>query len=269
MKPRAQKRKVLVLFFIFLIGFMPIRIQADTFLGETETGLIELKDFTYPVYIFIPPTLQPERNYPLIISIPDQGEAPEKNVELWTSIAKRQSMIVLVPTMKRIEDVPYDFDRWFFEMKTLVVHKYPVNQTKIFLVGNKAGATYAAYLGINYPEEFSAVGLLAGSWGGRYDKILQFKSSPAQQLPFFVALKEDQEELFKQTEATATRLVQKGYPIKLVRFQKGEEFLNSDFKKELIAWLDEQSDKWRLVVEKTQKTLKERARRAVKNFFVV
>ncbi len=269
MKKETQKRNFLALFFIFLIGVIPFRIHAETFLGEIETGLVELKDFTYPVYVFIPPSLKPEQKYPLIISIPDQGEAPEKNIELWTGIAKRQSMIVLVPTMKRIDDVPFDFDRWFFQTKALVVNKYPVNKTKIFLVGKESGASYAAYLGINFPEEFSAVGLLAGSWVGRYEKIMQFQTTPARQLPFFVALKEDQEDLYRQTELKATDLVQKGYPLKLVRFQKGEEFLNSNFKKDLFAWLDEQAEKWRVTVEKTQKTFKQKARKAVKDFFVV
>jgi len=268
-RKKIRKRDFIVLFFIFLIGFTPLPIAADTFVGEIETGLIELKGFGYPVYIFVPPTLKPEQKYPLIISIPNQGEAPEKNIELWTSIAKRQSMIVLAPVMERIEDVPFDFDRWFFQLKALVVNQYPVNPKKIFLVGKDGGANYAAYLGINYPEEFSAVGLLAGSWAGRFQKIMQFQTSPVRQLPFFVALKEDQGELFQQTELEAAKLVEKGYPIKLVRFQKGEEFLSSEFKKEVIAWLEDQSAKWQAVSEKSQKTFKEKTRKAIKNFFVV
>ena len=269
MRKKTQKRDFLVLFFIFLLGLVSLPIQADVFVGEIETGLIELKDFGYPVYLFVPPNVQPGRNYPLIISIPNQGESPEKNIELWTSVAKRQTMLVLAPAMERIEDVPFDFDRWFFQLKALVANQYPVNPKKIYLVGKENGATYAAYLGINYPEEFSAVGLLAGSWTGRFQKIMQFQTSPVRQLPFFVALKEDQTELFQQTEIEAAKLVEKGYPIKLVRFQKGEEFLSSEFKKEFLAWLEDQSEKWQAIAEKSQKTFKEKARRAIKNFFVV
>jgi hypothetical protein len=263
------KRISLVLFFIFLLRFLPLEAHAATYIGEIETGLTELRDFTYPVYIFVPPIIQPERKYPLIISIPDPGEAPEKNIELWTSIAKRQSLIVLVPTSKRIEDVPFDFDRWFFQLKAVVVNKYPVNPTKIYLIGNMGGAHYAAYLGINFPEEFSAVALLGGSWIGKYEKLMKWQDSPTAQLPFFVVLKEDQEQLFQETQARAYVLDQKGYPIRLTRFQKGEEYLNSDFKKELLKWLEEKSESWQVVVQKREKTFKEKARRAIKNFFVV
>ena len=60
----------------------------------------------------------------------------------------------------------------------------------------------------------------------------------------------------------------KGYLIQLAQLKKGQE-LDKEFKKQMLEWLDDKSEKWQVIVKKSQKTVKERAKKAVKNFFTV
>lgn len=269
MNQGVQKRISHILFFIFLSAFFPVATKADTFFGEIQTGITEIKDFKYPVHIFVPNNLKPEQRYPLVISLPTFGESSEENIAVWKSLANRKTWIVLSPTYLEPKDMPNDYDRWLIQLKAFVTSKYPVNPNKIYLIGKEKSAEYAGYLGVNFPEEFSAVALLGGSWVGKFEKLLRLQSRPSDQRPFFVALKEDQHELYQKTEPLAYEFNQKGYPVRLLRFEKGEEFLSSDFKKQVLDWLEEQSEKWQMVVTKSQKTIKQRAHRAMKDFFTV
>lgn len=275
MKGDQQKRIVWILFFIFLSVLFPFKMQADTFYGEPKTGLIEIKDFAHPVFLYVPETLKPGRKYPLIIAVPKMGGDPAESVEYWKRLASRQSFIVLSPTLKRLEDVPYDYDKWFFQVKAFISTMYPINKEKIFLVGMDSGAEYAGYLGINYSNEFSAAALLGGSWMGgethqsELYKLLYLQSRSDAQIPFYVALKQGQNTLLQQTELEASKLEKKGYLVQVSQLKEGETFDSQDFKKQLIKWLDVKSEQWEVVAAEDRKTFKEKFRKAVRDFFIV
>ncbi len=265
----SPKRVFFIFFLILALGAVPFYSYAMTFVGEVKTGDLELADFAYPVYLFVPDNVQPGRKYPLIIAIPREGGDPKESLELWRSVAKRNTVLVLAPTFQPIDDTPYKWDRWFFQMKAVLTQMYPVNQKKIFLTGTDSGAHYAAYLGINYPDEFAAVALLGGSWVGKFEKLMRYRSDAPMQIPFYVALKEDQNDLMQAAEKRGLDLSRKGYMLQVMQFGKGEEYLNTKFKDELLKWMTEKSESWQEVVEKEQKTFKEKFKQGIKDFFVI
>ena len=269
MQKRCQKRRIFVLFFVFLTGFFPSAAPADTFYGDLPTGLLELQDYKYPVYLYVPTNYQPDRDYPLLISVPGEGESPEKNIEFWVGLAKRQSMLVLVPTNIWPQDTPDRVDKWLIRVKEDVRNRYRISPVKTYLIGKEGGAHYAAYLGVQYPEEFSAVAALGGSWVGKFDKLIRLQSKARKQLPFFIAFKPEQGDLRERTEERAYEFEKKGYPVYLQTLEEGQDFSSDSFKRQMVKWLEEKSSAWRDAVEESKKPLKEKFILAVEEFFKV
>ena len=176
-------------------------------------------------------------------------------------------MIILAPSNIWPEDMPTRIDEWFLKIKKDVVDRYQVSPRKIYLVGKEGGAHYAAYLGTKYPNEFSAVALLGGSWAGKFEKIIEPQSRPRRQLPFFVALKDPDPDLLTETQQKASQFEKKGYPVYLVQLGKDEEFDSDPFKQKLLDWFDEKSAKWHERVEESKKSWKEKTSMAVEEFF--
>ena len=270
MNRERTKRVTFFLFFIFLAGFFCRRIPAwaDTFFGAAPTGLLEITDYKYPVYLFVPPNYKPDRPFPLIVTVPGEGESPEKNIQFWTGLAKRKGLIVLAPTNIWPRELPaQNMDDWLIKIKKDIGERYQVAQNKVFLIGKEGGAHYAAYLGVRYPDEFSAVALIGGSWAGRFENIIRLEKNPRKQLPFFEVLKDDDPELIRDTEAKALEFEKNGYPIYFIKLGKDEDFSSDEFKKKVLEWLDDKSQDWSRIAESRKKTLKEKMSVAIEEFF--
>jgi len=241
---------------------------ADTFFGESPTGLIELKNYRYPVYLYVPQNYKPDRTYPLIVSIPKAGESPEKNIQYWTNLAKRRSMLVVSAENLRPEDVPYAMDEWLLGILKDIKGRYRIDEGKVFLAGREGGAHYAAYLATNYPAYFSAAVLMDGSWSGPYEALLNPKNRAVKQVPFLVVAHGDDNEL-TQIEKKALKFEEKGYLVSLLRVPEKGTYDSDDFKKKILEWLTEKSDVWQGVVKDSQKSFKEKTYAWFENFFRV
>ncbi len=254
------------LLLVFLSLTMPVR--AD-FLGKAATGIQELKDYRYPVSLYVPESYNPSRTYPFLIAVPDSNENPAKYIEEWQSVARKKNMIVLVPSLQmRDEDVPYTTDKWLFAIKSDIQKQYKIDGKKIFLVGKNLGAHYAGYLGVKYPQEFSAVALLDRSWAGPFEKLMQFRKSPADQRPFYAAVSKTDEAGYKEAERVAFEMTRSGYPVYLEKADK-DAFATSEFKKKVVDWLEEKSASWSQAAAESGKSFKAKTRQAVKEFFEV
>ncbi|OGW82633.1 MAG: hypothetical protein A2Z83_07175 [Omnitrophica bacterium GWA2_52_8] len=242
---------VLVTVMSFLGSQGPAKAETSYF-GPIVTGLLELPGYGYPVYLFIPDNYDPVREYPLMISIPDEGETAEENIQRWIGLAKRRSLIVMAPTNLRPQDTPKKMDEWVLKIKKDVAQRYHVSGKRIYLVGFKDGAHYAAYLATNYPQEFTAVGLLKGSWVGRFQSLLQEKKASSDQVPFFLALKDETNDFMNQTREVARRYEEKGYLVFLRPLEDDKELDELEFKNEMLQWLDQKSQAWddEIAVEK-------------------
>ena len=266
---RLKSKRTAFLTVLLLSALLSPVGNADTFFGTAPTGLLELQEYRYPVYLYVPQNYKPDRSYPLIISIPAEGESPEKHIQYWMSWAKRRSMMVLCPTNLRPEDLPANMDRWVLQIKSDLMRRYKIDPSKIFLTGRDGGAHYAAYLGVNYPEEFSAAALLNGAWPGRFEKLLVPSRRPVKQIPFLVVAPAGDEGRIKDIEESALALEKKGYPITLMKVKSGEQIDSDAFKSKVIEWMQERSDSWMRVVHESQKSFKEKTFTWFENFFHV
>jgi len=260
---------IALFFVLFTILAVSPAVADETGETEIQTGVIALKDFNYPVHVYIPQGMKPDRKYPMLMSLPKFGESTEQNIENWKGLANRKMMVILSPEFLDPRETPYDYDRWLMQVKAVVTQMFPVNPTKVYLIGNESSASYAAYLAVNNPEDFSAVALLGGSWLGRFEKLMVLGTRPSRQLPIYVVFKPDQEQLFKDSEVKALAFSSRGYPIKLVQADPKQEYMSLEFKKELLDWLDQRSQEWAGVIVRNNKTFKEKTRRYFRDFFLI
>ena len=258
MKQKTRQRVFFVSLFACCLS-VGVILKAGTFFGTIPTGLVELKDYKYPVFLFVPENYKADRDYPLIVSVPAEGESAEKNIKYWVRLAKSQSLIVVAPTNLRPEDLPTKMDEWLLSIKKDVMQRYRITSRKIYLVGLEGGAHYAAYLGVKYPEEFSAVALLGGSWIGKFEKLMRLQSKPRKQRPFYVAMTQEDPALFEKTRQRAFQFEKKGYPVSMEPLEKKEDLSSDEFKKKLVTWFEEKSESWQRVVEDSKKKFKEKA----------
>ena len=265
----TKKRGFIILFFIFLSYFISVFATAGTFYGDLRTGLIELENYKYPVFLYVPDAVKAGSKYPLVISIPDEGETAEENIKKWQSMTQVRTVIILVPTYLRPEDVPNSYDRWLFQIKNLVSFEFPVNRKAIYLVGEKGSASYVAYLGVNFPEEFSAVALLEGSPVGAFEKLMDLKTRPSRQVPFYIALKESQQNLFESTKTKVYEFEKYGYDMEVETLPDTEDLHRREFTKKLLERLSQKAEDWYALAQQDRKALKEKMRSSVKNFFTI
>ncbi|MBI3313643.1 MAG: hypothetical protein HYZ83_05370 [Candidatus Omnitrophica bacterium] len=264
-----KSKGILVLFFVFLFSSLIAQATADNFSGTIPTGLLELKDYKYPVFLYVPPTYEPDKDYPLLIALSGEGETPEKNMEYWSGMAKRNNVIVLSPVSMWAKDMPGNLDKWLIGLKDDVMDRYRISPQRVYLVGRNKSAHYASYLGVNYPDEFSAVAMVGGSVTGIFDKLMKFQTSPERQRPLLMMVPEEQSQVLKETEQRAYEFEKKGYPVYLKKIAKGEDVSSNDFKKQILDWFEEKSKDWQDNIKKSKKTFKAKWNKGVKDFFAL
>jgi hypothetical protein len=259
--------RAVVCFYLLGCIFTP-GLDADTFIGTAPTGLIELPGYKYPVFLFVPPNYKPDREYTLMVAVSEEGGSPKDTVEYWMSNAKRQSFLVLAPSILWPQDVPYQMDRWLIEMKEDVCRRYRVGKNKIFITGSGSGADYASYLAVNYPREFSAAAVLGSAWSGRLGALVRPTRRKSMQPPFLVALPGGAQN-YADIERKALKLEQKGYPVYLLKVDQPDQMGTLEFKKKILDWLQEYGERRQQIVRESRKSWVEKTRSAVENFFRV
>jgi hypothetical protein len=256
---------------ILCLGFMKPVGKVEIGFAEEElssppmpTGIISLADYHHPAALYVPENYKPDRAYACIVSLPSGGESPEEHIRFWSSIAKRRSMIVLTPAnLLRPGTEPQRMDEWLMRLLGDVSVRYRVDKQKTFLAGvGGEAAHYAAYLGINYPDKFSAVLLLGGSWGGYLEQMMSFSSDVRKQIPFYVAFEASApEEAVLCAENEALHLEKKGYTLSLTRLDAGASFADTEFKGKALDWMNQKSEDWRRQSEESGKNWKQKLRR--------
>lgn len=237
--------------------------------AAVQTGAQDLKDYRYPVSLYVPENYDPEKTYPLLIALPDVDTDPAPYLAEWTQVSKAKGYIILVPTLKiRISEVSTHADAWLLSVKKDISTRYRVNPSRILLTGKKQGAHYAAYLGVRYPEEFTAGAFFGQAWVGPLESVLELKNKTAKQRPFYAVLDGSDENYYKATETFAARMTDKGYPVYLQKVSN-EELDSVSAKKDALAWFDEKSESWTLQITESKKGWKAKTSEVFHEFFRV
>ena len=207
--------------------------RAADFYGTAPTGLLELEN-KYPYYLFVPSDYTSEKGWPLVVLLGGAADEPKDVVKQWLDWAKEKQVLLLVGSVyPREGSLPNEADRWWIRTKHEVAERYHIGPAQTLLVGVESGATYAAYLGIRYPEEFSAAGLFRRAWPGPYDKVTRTTSDSKKRIPFYVAV-DPAAETYSATEKRAFELESKGYPVTLDPLKAGEDF--NAHRDRMIQW---------------------------------
>lgn len=233
-------KRTIFLFIIFcaLSHLVPRKSDAEP-LGEFPTGLLALEE-KHPCYLFVPGEYSPEKPWPILVLLGERGEDPKEVIEPWVERAKKNQFLLLaLPTLMPENDLPTSADQWLLEVKREVSERYRISPFHILLVGTGSGAHYAAYLGLKYPKEFSAAGLIQGAWSGPFEKLMKPSRKHEKQIPFYVAV-DPEEEPSSGVEAKSGELEEKGYPITLDASGSKED--EAGIRDRMIKWFLEGSE---------------------------
>lgn len=244
---------------------------AAALVNPFPSGLLEITDYKYPVFLYAPRGYRPDGSYAMIVIAPSEGAEAEEGIRYLKTIADSKNVFILSPhgLWTYGGDVPYLLDEWILQIKKDVVNRFPINKNKIYVMGKGTGANYAAYLSMKHVGEFTGAALLGQGWDGPFSKIMQIRSDSADQVPFFVAFRADQPEVKAANEVWLDKLQAKGYPIHLTEVKSEADFSSREFKQDMFAWLEETSQHWLNEVKQGQKSFKAQLKKGWKTFFTV
>ena len=256
---------LLSLLFCFLSGFS-IRESRAEFFGTVPTGLLSLEK-RYPCYLYVPSDYSPEKPWAFLVLLGQSGKDPREIVQPWLEWGKQNHFLILVPGLfPREGNVPTPVDDWLKEAKREVSQRYRIDSSQVLLAGIGSGAHYAAYLGMSYPEEFSAAVLVRGAWSGPFEKLIRPKSDARKQISFYLALDPKAQE-FPRLEEWALKLEKKGYKITLEPLKLEENF--TELQNRMIQWFQQDTEARTLLRKKPRTKTKEKIGGFLKDFFEV
>lgn len=127
-----------------------------------ETIEKDAKGLAY--YLYIPSAYNPSTKYPLIVALHWSTARGTDMIERWQEQAEKKGYIVACPNSDNPDywDIKVE-DSAILGMINEIIKGYSINQNRIYVTGFSAGGTYAYYLGLAYPEIFSASAPFAGS----------------------------------------------------------------------------------------------------------
>lgn len=234
------------------------------------SGVVEISGYKYPVSLYVPQDYKVDRVYPMIMIAPSGSMKGQAQIDYLSGLAQRRNIFVLATSGlgPKGGDTPYELDSWLLSVKKDVMERFPINKKRVYLLGKDASAHYAAYLGIQYPQEFSAVALLGEAWDGSFDKLIKGRTSKEDQLPFYIAFKAGTDNQ-SRNEAWLGKLQGQGYLLRVMEYQKDEDLNALEFKTAMFDWLEEKSQSWAAAVADSQKGWKKQFKKGVKDFFTV
>lgn len=226
-------------FFVLLCFLTSLRGTAAfcDFYGKVETGLLALKK-KFPYHLFVPKEYSPEKSWPLAIVLLGGATEEDRDIQPWIEWARQHQLLALFPSVLPKEGTMSNetVDRWILRLKKEVLERYQISSSDILLIGTELGAHYSAYLGLNYPEEFSAAALLRRSWVGPFEKLMKTSSNRRRQIGFYVAV-DPKDALFPAMEKKALELEKKGYPIQIEALGVGEDLART--RERVLQWFQE------------------------------
>lgn len=266
---RFAELKKISLFAVTVLFFAQNVFAAETLRGEIKTGSQKLEEYRYPVFLYVPESYDASKKYPFLIALPDVDADPALYLAEWLQAGKAKGYIILAPTLKiLISEVSVQADQWLLEVKNDIAKRYNTDSARILLAGKKQGAHYAAYLGLRYPEEFSAGIFFGRAWAGPLQSVLEIKGNPSRQRPFFAALDESDADYFQAVEKIAGKMTDKGYPVYLQKTAK-ENLDSNDVKKQALAWFEDGRESWARRSAESSKGWKAKFSGVIHEFFAV
>lgn len=214
-----------------------------TFFGEVKTGLQNVASDRYGYSLFIPPEYTPDRSWPMVMALHDSGARGEDYIQVWQEAAKQHGVIVFCPTYEEPRSgLPFDHDNRLIRLKKEIQSQYEIDPRRILVTGFRSGGHYAFYLGLRYPNEFTAIASIGNGVEGSLKKLFTFSYAEVHQLPILLLVEhENQITDSKETMAQLELLQTKGYSVETVEAEKSSDFKNPNTNSYILEWFEQVS----------------------------
>ena len=230
------------------------------FFGEVKTGLQNIAIDRYGYSLYVPVDYTPQRVWPLVIALHDEGEKGEDYIQTWVQEAKKRGMILFCPTYPAPRDVPFDNDKRILRLKQLIQSQYEVNPKKVLLTGSGFGGHYAFYLGLRYPSQFTAVASVGNGVEGRFAKLFSMSYAKAHRLPFAMLTTVTDHSADSEANGALNAIRARGYKVDIVKAGELKDLNSPEVSAYILDWFDQASEVYEkeAALEKRSFSVKER-----------
>ena len=127
--------------------------------------LISSQGKTRAYYLYVPSTLKPGSQAPLIITLHGSNRTGVTLVEKWKDLAKKEGIILAGPdaTDLRGWGSPQDGPDFLHDLVEELKGKFPVDPKRVYLFGHSAGAIFALEMSLMESQYFAATAIHAGA----------------------------------------------------------------------------------------------------------
>ncbi|MBI1977979.1 MAG: hypothetical protein HYS55_04440, partial [Candidatus Omnitrophica bacterium] len=239
------KRQVrwLFLFALLLFCISFSQLGGATFFGEVKTGLQNVASDRYGYSLFVPPDYTPERSWPFVMALHQSGARGENYIKVWAKAAKEQGVIVFCPTYEEPRSgLPFDHDNRLIRLKREIQNQYEIDPRRVLVAGFGSGGHYAFYLGLRYPQEFTAIASIGNATKGSLKKLFTFSYAEVNQLPVLILV--DHESEITNSPGSMEelkKLESRGYLIETVEAESASDLKNPNTSSYILEWFEQVS----------------------------
>jgi poly(3-hydroxybutyrate) depolymerase len=188
-------------------------------------------------YLYVPSTLKPQTQAPLIVMLHGSGRNGITLVEKWKDYAKKEGMIIAGPdaSNQRGWSAPADGPDYLHALIEELKTKYPINPRRVYLFGHSAGACFALNMSLMESEYFAATAIHAGALT---EEQMEMVKLAKRKIPISIQVG-DRDAFFPVQPVRATRDVLKaaGIPVELIEIPNHDHwYYDSASKFNQTAW---------------------------------
>jgi pimeloyl-ACP methyl ester carboxylesterase len=214
--------------------------------GTPKTGLlpnlpIQVNGTTRRFGLYVPPTYQPDRGYPLIVCLHGAGFNGDTYLERW-SPRLGERYLLACPSIADGAWWTRDGELLVMAVLDEVTRRYHVDLDRVFLTGMSNGGLGTYLIGLNHTDQFAALIPMAGA----FPRSLYPLFDNAKRTPFYLIHgAHDQVIPVSFSRNIAAYLKQEGIPVvyrehEQIHPMAGGHFFPKDELPALMDWLDAQ-----------------------------
>jgi len=199
--------------------------------------LITSQGKTRAYYLYVPSTLKPGTQAPLVVMLHGSGRTGTSLVEKWKDYAKKEGIIIAGPdsTNTRGWSSPVDGPDYLRDLVEELKSKYPINPRRVYLFGHSAGACFALHMSLMESQYFAAAAIHAGALT---DEEMEMIKLAKRKIPISIQVG-DSDQFFplKPVRATRDALKDAGIPVELIEIPNHDHwYYDSASKFNQTAW---------------------------------
>lgn len=236
-----RNRLVLFLFLLSLICMFG-KISSAAFFGEVKTGLQNVASDQYGYSLYVPPEYTPDRTWPLVVALHDEGDLGEEYMQVWLQSGKERGFIIFCPNYPMPRDLPYESETWLLKHKHAIESQYQIDPNRILVTGSGFGGHFALYLGLRYPEEFTAIASVGNALRGKFQKLFSYSFARVNRLPVLI-FKEPEDKIVDSAQPTAEleTMRSRGYVVEVVEAETDQELSVVNMSLQIFEWFEQVS----------------------------